>query len=268
MKILNFLPSLPLLLLLGSPPTLAQRRPAARPRREPSGLSFLLAVRADGASVAASVEGVKAVVNKRCELLKVNCRIEPAPGGEPSRLALNVSGGLTSERARGVLLASGLEVLPVVSPPFPSPLQVYFSPSEAWRATGPGETVVAYAERAENLFGLLVVKRTPIITGADVRDPEAFVARGTRRSYDVSFGLSPEGSRRLAAWTGANINHYVAVVYNGQAVAARYVRAAVSENGEVNGRFTRAEVEDVLLVLTSGNLPAPVEILEEGARRP
>ncbi|HYO63051.1 MAG TPA: hypothetical protein VER08_05275 [Pyrinomonadaceae bacterium] len=267
MKALNFLTALSLLLLGGAYHAApAQRATAAAPRRDPAGLRFRLAVRADEATPGPSVERAKAVIVKRCGLLRVNCKLEPTPGGGPNQLTLDVSGGLGPRRVREVLLAEGLVVLPVVSPPFPSPLLAYDSPEEARRAAREDETVLPYEEGGA--VALLVVKRAPIITGDDARAPSAFVARGTRRSYDVHFGLSREGSERLAAWTGANINNYLAVVYNGRVVAAHYVKSAVSLNGEINGRFTRAAAADVVRVLSSGNLPAPVEVLEEGARRP
>jgi preprotein translocase subunit SecD len=46
------------------------------------------------------------------------------------------------------------------------------------------------------------------------------------------------------------------------------VKATVGYNVVVSGGFDRQQAEDVAAVLAGGNLPAPVEVLEEGTYKP
>jgi preprotein translocase subunit SecD len=62
--------------------------------------------------------------------------------------------------------------------------------------------------------------------------------------------------------------HYVAVVYDGRALDVPYIRAPISYNVVLSGGFDRRQAEDVAVVLWGGNLPAPVEVLEEGTYTP
>ncbi len=111
----------------------------------------------------------------------------------------------------------------------------------------------------------------PIITGDDLRDP-FYVTRAPRdfpgKGYTVDCRLKPAGAARLKAWTRAHLGRYVAVVYNGRALDVPYIRAPIWYNVVVSGGFTRSEAEDVAAALAGGNLPAPVEVLEEGAYKP
>ena len=47
-----------------------------------------------------------------------------------------------------------------------------------------------------------------------------------------------------------------------------FIKSQISDTGQINGHFNKQEAEDTALVLVSGNLPAPVELVEEGAYKP
>lgn len=270
MKILNFLPSLPLLLLLAASPGCAPRaRKAPDPMTQPlpeDGLRLVLTLAADEATLGRAVERTKQVVGKRCELLKLECEVGPEPGGGANQLRLNVSGPITWERMYAVLLAQGLELRPVVSPPFPSPVRVYDNWPEAYAAARGENHVIPYGDGPERVF--LVVKPEPVITGEHARDPWAFIVEGTADQYAVHFDLSLEGSNRLGGWTDANVNNYLAVVYNDKTVAVPYIKGPIYENGEINGGFTREQAEEVVLVLASGHLPARIKAVERAKEAP
>ncbi len=55
----------------------------------------------------------------------------------------------------------------------------------------------------------------------------------------------------------------VAVVLNDEVRSIAYIRSQISDQGVINGRFTKQSAEDLALVLKSGGLPTPVKIVDE-----
>ena len=101
-----------------------------------------------------------------------------------------------------------------------------------------------------------------------MRQAAAVTVTGTADDNAVNFQLKPEGAARLASWSGANINNYLAIILNKEARTVVYIRTQISDSGEINGRFTKEEAGDIAEILMSGNLPAPVEVLEEKTYKP
>lgn len=247
------------LLLGASAPLAAQKRRAPRDR---GGTALLLEVRAEASRAASSVERTAEVIRGRCARLGVHCELDPQSGGA-GRLLLRFSARTDSGRVKSVLLAEGMEVRPVVSPPHPHPMEEYATRAEAAAAAGDGRDVLPFEGYGSETF--IVVERAPIVTGDDVRS--AVVIRSTDghfgASYGVHCGLRRAGGARLKAWTSANVGRYVAVVYNGRVMSAPYIRAPIWLDVVLTGNFDRREAEDVAAVLSAGNLPAPVAVLEE-----
>jgi preprotein translocase subunit SecD len=238
--------------------------------KDRGGIRLVVVVKAEGMAAGQSVEQTMSVIRSRCDHLGVFCDVRHEGGEGSNRLALRVSGGLDAERIKRVLLAQGLlELRPVVSPSSPMPLKVYATRAEALAAAGADKDVLPYVAREAEPGEFLVVERTPVITGRDVRDAEAntYSPEGDR-DFFISFSLKPEGAARLGSWTGANINRYIAVTLNGQVRSAAFIRGQINEDGQINGNFTKEQAEDVALTLRSGTLPAPVEVLEEGTYKP
>ena len=85
----------------------------------------------------------------------------------------------------------------------------------------------------------------------------------TPLTYRIDCRLEPKGSTRLEAWTGANINRYLAIVFNGKAMSVGQVLAPISLNMEVSGLFGRHYAREVANIFESGNLPARFDIVRE-----
>lgn len=110
--------------------------------------------------------------------------------------------------------------------------------------------------------GFHVVEKTPVITGADLRDARG-VPGQSGPGYRVAFSLKPGADERFGQWTEQNIGNLLAVVLNEQIKTAPSIRSRISDSGEITGNFTKQEAEDLGLVLRSGALPAKVVYLEE-----
>jgi preprotein translocase subunit SecD len=258
--------ALALWLFAGAAPLLASQRRAPRDR---GGTALLLEVKAEGAQAPGVVERTAAVIRKRCARLGVYCRVGPQTGGAANRLALRFSTASDAGRVKEVLLAQGVELRAVVSVPYPAPMAEYETRSAAEAEAKDGMVVVPL-RGSGGPEAHVVTEGAPVVTGDDLRDP--YVLRAPRETpgggYVVDSRLRPAGAARLKAWTRANIGRYAVVVYNGRALEAVYVKAPIVYNVVVSGGFDRRQALDVAAVLAGGNLPAPVEVLEEGTYKP
>lgn len=105
------------------------------------------------------------------------------------------------------------------------------------------------------------LQKETVITGRDLR-----TARPSQGQYGdpvVSFSLNAEGARRFGDVTGENVGRGLAIVLDEQVVSAPNIRSRISDSGQIEGRFTLREVEDLSMTLRSGALPAGITYLEE-----
>jgi len=79
----------------------------------------------------------------------------------------------------------------------------------------------------------------------------------------VSFTLNASGAERFGRVTGQNINRQFAIVLDDEVISAPVIRAQIFANGQISGDFTVEETNDLSLLLRSGALPAPLEVVEE-----
>jgi protein-export membrane protein SecD len=273
-KQLALAPPCLLLLFLCLTPACKQAGRAFRPKDE-GGSYLLLSVKADGAQLEQAVSQTIEVMERRCDQLGVRCRAERS-GDKPGQFKLKMAAAANPERIKSILLAEGLELRAAVSPPSPAAIQTYATREEAAAAAGANHDVLPYLEREESpppdagqsRDKFIVVERAPIVTGQHISQAEALNIGNGETDYQIAFRLNPEGAQRFGSWTAANINNYLAIVLNKQVRSVAYIKSQITDSGQISGRFTREQAEDIALVLESGNLPAAVEILEEGLYKP
>jgi len=114
---------------------------------------------------------------------------------------------------------------------------------------------------------LYFVSSDPEISGGMIREPQAKLGTaGTDVSgqWVVNLSMSPEGTKRWSRFTGANINRQVAIVLDDKVFMAPVIRDKIpSGQTQVTGFADVNEAKDMANVLRAGELPAPVEIIEE-----
>ncbi len=193
---------------------------------------------------------------------------------DSGEILLQMPGYDDPERLKEIIGAeSKLSLMKVVSPPNPN-LQRYPTREAAMQSIGGKETttrkVYEYLERDDTQAQndktpnqWLVVENPAIIEGDELRDASATTRSGNDGDYQISFSLKPGGAKKFGAWTGANINNYMAVVLNGKVKSAAFISSAIFDQGQISGQFTKADAEDLALTLKSGALPAEIEYLEE-----
>lgn len=233
--------------------------------RDEGGVFMLLAVKTDKPS--AAVPQAMDVIARRCDYMGARCKIERQGGDESSRIKVSISGARDITRFQAVLLEEGkLELRPVVSAPSPAPLQTYPTREAAMQGAAPRHDVVPYDDGTEPA-SFLVVERRPVVAGSDLRSADAAPDYDGER-YMITFTLRPEGAATFGNWTERNVGSYIAVVLNGRARSAPSIRGRITDSGQISGTYTKEQAEDLALVLRSGSLPAPVEVVEVGTYKP
>ena len=80
----------------------------------------------------------------------------------------------------------------------------------------------------------------------------------------VAFSLDRLGSQRFGRATSKNIGKRIAIILDNEAISAPVIRDAITGgNGTVSGNFTFQEATDLALLLRSGALPTPLNVIEE-----
>ena len=108
----------------------------------------------------------------------------------------------------------------------------------------------------------LVSKRI-ILSGDNLLDAQPRMNNQTNETV-VSFTLDRVGAKRFGKATSSNIGRQLAIVLDGKIISAPVIRDTIaSGNGQISGGFTFQSATDLALLLRSGALPAPLNIIEE-----
>ncbi len=116
----------------------------------------------------------------------------------------------------------------------------------------PGLSSSAVGQPATPSFYL--VRRLAAVTGNDLRTARATV--DTFNQPAVSFTLNSQAASRFGEITGTSIGRQLAIILDGRVESAPVIEGRISNEGQITGTFTQAEVTDLSMVLRSGALPA------------
>ena len=80
----------------------------------------------------------------------------------------------------------------------------------------------------------------------------------------VSFTLDRAGARKFGRATADNVGKRLAIILDNKIISAPVINEAIlSGSGQISGNFTFQSATDLALLLRSGALPAPLNIIEE-----
>ena len=109
----------------------------------------------------------------------------------------------------------------------------------------------------------LVVSKRIIISGENLVDANPRMDNQSNETI-VSFTLDRVGAKRFGKATTSGIGKRLAIVLDGKVISAPIIRdAIVSGSGQISGNFTFQTATDLSLLLRSGALPAPINIIDE-----
>ena len=80
----------------------------------------------------------------------------------------------------------------------------------------------------------------------------------------VTFSLDRVGAKRFGKATSNGIGKRLAIILDGKIISAPVIRDTIATgSGQISGGFTFKSATDLALLLRSGALPAPLNIIEE-----
>ena len=107
------------------------------------------------------------------------------------------------------------------------------------------------------------VEKRIIISGENLIDAQPGFDQLSNSSV-VNFKLDNLGSRKFALASKNNIGRNLAIVLDNEVISAPVIRdAIVTGNGQISGNFSSQESNELAILLRSGALPAPLNIIEE-----
>jgi len=128
-----------------------------------------------------------------------------------------------------------------------------------WGAT-PFQTM---PEQGVELFELIGVRSQVEMTGDVIEEASVNFEQATNQPR-VSMNMNSEGARIWSRITGANIGKPIAIVLDGYVYSYPNVETKISNGrSSITGLESVDEAEDLVNILLSGALPAPLEIIEE-----
>lgn len=106
-----------------------------------------------------------------------------------------------------------------------------------------------------------VISRKPVVSGENLVDAQPAFQEG---EPVVSFKFNSLGGKKFGEVTKENIGERLAIVLDNEVISAPVIQSAIlGGSGVISGNFTVQSANDLALLLRSGALPAPLEVLEE-----
>jgi len=141
------------------------------------------------------------------------------------------------------------------------------SAEAAAAAVGSGPVPFGTERYVERGGSPLILKRQVILTGENLVDAQAGFDSQTQEPT-VNLTLDAKGARIFRDITRENVGKRMAILLfekgKGEVVTAPVIRSEIGGGRvQISGRMTTVEANDTALLLRSGSLAAPMEIIEE-----
>ncbi len=98
-----------------------------------------------------------------------------------------------------------------------------------------------------------------IVTGKDLAD--AFPQTDQTGNLVVGFKLNSDAASKFGDYTGSHIGQFLNVIVDKQVVNSATIQSRIDQSGEING-LARADVQSLVVVLKSGRLAVPLDVIE------
>lgn len=249
-------------------------------RKSPRGISLVLNEEKDGeraVEILQKEDGRVSIDRKARNLL---CYFNEAEIREMERLAVSQSLQVIRRRVDEVgavdlvLQAQGNDRIVLQVPGFNDPTRVReligktaklsFHLSQG-RAQGPEKTSASSDIQVLSEYGAdgvhHKIEREVLLTGDELLD--ARVGHDQNGRAVVHFQLTSKGGRLFGDVTRANLHKLLAVVLDGKVLSSAEIQDVIYSSGQISGRFSVKEANDLAMLMRSGALPAPLKILEQ-----
>ncbi len=107
------------------------------------------------------------------------------------------------------------------------------------------------------------ISKRIVMSGDNLIDAQPSI-QNQQNEPTVSFTLDRLGAQKFGRATTDNVGKRLAIVLDGKIISAPNINEPItSGNGMISGNFTFQEATDLALLLRSGALPTPLEVVEE-----
>jgi preprotein translocase subunit SecD len=178
--------------------------------------------------------------------------------GKEAEILVQLPGLDDSSRIKALLRTQAvLELDAVLGGPYPSQEAAM---SDKGGILPLGSKIMKTATKGGGSPDYYILKRTPEVTGRDLRDATPQQANG----WEVEFVLSQDAAKRFETYTAANIGNRLAIVLDKVITGPPpVIKNKISDKGVIENLSGQDEAQDLALNLKSGSLPAGVDFLEE-----
>jgi preprotein translocase subunit SecD len=108
--------------------------------------------------------------------------------------------------------------------------------------------------------GFYVVKKASVVTGSELRSASPGLDQFNRPA--VQFTLKQDAAQRFGTFTQTNIGKPLGIILDRRVMSVATIQDRIVDNGQING-ITREEMQNLVITLKSGALPASLTYLEE-----
>jgi SecD/SecF fusion protein len=119
----------------------------------------------------------------------------------------------------------------------------------------PGTRIYTKADGGESV----IVDEKAVLEGKAIADAKPGL--GDHGGFEVSFEMTNEGATKLGNITEKNIGRRLAIILDDRLVSAPVIQSKIERSGRITGQFTEQQVADIVTVLKTGSLVAPLEIV-------
>ena len=127
----------------------------------------------------------------------------------------------------------------------------------------PGASDVDLLESQEQPGQRVPVERRVVVTGEDLIDAQPGFDQRTSEPI-VNFKFNLRGAQRFGQVTSENVNRSLAIVLDNKVISApRILQPITGGSGQISGRFSVQQANDLAILLRAGALPAKLNIVEE-----
>ena len=115
----------------------------------------------------------------------------------------------------------------------------------------------------ENSDDKMNISKRVIVSGDNLINAQPSLDQQTNQAV-VNFTFDRPGSKKFGRATSNNVGGRLAIIIDNKIISAPVVREPIlGGNGQISGEFTFQSATDLALLLRSGALPAPLNIIEE-----
>ncbi len=199
-------------------------------------------------------------IERRVNALGVSEPIVAPHGTAGDQILVQLPGVADVDRAKEIIRSTALLELKIVEDgPYPTREALL----QAHNGVAPSdmEVVPGVSDAAGGGTAFYLVRKVAAVTGRDLRTARPTIDENNRPA--VGFSFNREGARKFGAVTGANIGRRLAIILDGRVQLAPVIESRIFDEGRITGAFTTQEVNDIVLLLKSGALPAGLTYLEE-----